>query len=100
MANSFRFTKVSDTNILLLYPIFQSYLFIYIECWKGEPSERPDILQVVSELNNIDHIDLENNSVSINFNSEESKITEKIENRDSDMPGCEDCDITSDRYKM
>ncbi|CAI2181517.1 17551_t:CDS:2 [Funneliformis geosporum] len=41
-----------------------SFVKIYKRCWKPEPDERPDIVQVISELNSIDsksHFDFKEN---------------------------------------
>jgi len=71
-----------------------------IESWKPEPDERPDILQVVLELNSINPS--ENNNASNDFNSKKSETAEKIVDEDSDSTGYEDfndCDINADKYQ-
>ena len=62
--------------------------------WQLEPDERPDIHQVISEINDIDPINVLNN-----FHSKENETTEKLENEDSNLPSCNDYDINFDKYK-
>ncbi|RIA92605.1 kinase-like domain-containing protein [Glomus cerebriforme] len=78
----------------------RKFVEVFQKCWQLEPDERSDIHEVISELKSIDSVDPENNIVSNNFYSKESEVTEKLENEDSDLPNCEDCDIHSDRYQL
>ncbi|CAB4475068.1 unnamed protein product [Rhizophagus irregularis] len=86
------------------------FVALYKKCWQHEPDDRPDIHQVISELNSIVpiiRINSENNSVSDNIistdESNTSNTREKSESEDSDLsnlPSCEDYDINSDKYKV
>ncbi|GBC01065.1 hypothetical protein RclHR1_04050008 [Rhizophagus clarus] len=76
-----------------------NYIFIalYEKCWRYEPGERPDIRQVIAEINNIDLID------DLNFKKiERTEIekAEKLDNEDFDFPNFDDCDINSDKYQI
>ncbi|CAG8697191.1 8056_t:CDS:2 [Funneliformis caledonium] len=62
------------------------FVNLYQRCWKHEPDERPDIYQVISELNSV-----------TDSNSEESVRTEETEN-DEREDHFFDCDIA--RYCM
>ncbi|CAB5363893.1 unnamed protein product [Rhizophagus irregularis] len=57
------------------------------ECWQHEPDERPDIYQVISEINNID----ENEDVDLS-SCDDCDIIEK--------QSYDDCDINSDKYNV
>ncbi|PKC03080.1 hypothetical protein RhiirA5_424302, partial [Rhizophagus irregularis] len=46
-------------------------------CWEHEPDNRPNIRQVISELNSISP---KNNNISITFTPEESEESVKTEN--------------------
>ncbi|CAI2188525.1 18347_t:CDS:2, partial [Funneliformis geosporum] len=58
------------------------FVNLYQKCWQHEPDERPDIYQVISELNSI-----------TDSNSEESVITKETDN-DENEDHFFDCDIT------
>ncbi|RIA92255.1 kinase-like domain-containing protein [Glomus cerebriforme] len=100
--NGMREDPIPDTNY--------KFVALYKKCWKYEPGERPNIHQVISELNSIDPIDSEKSNESNNFNSvtfsnvalqlNKGETTEKSDNEESDSPSCEDCDITSDKYQI
>ena len=85
MVNSFNFIKVSIIQynfigyafrfITIYYLIFN--LFTLIECCQHEPDYRPDIRQVISELN-----DLESEN--------KSEITEE-----EDFDSFSDCDLSN-----
>ncbi|CAB5299344.1 unnamed protein product [Rhizophagus irregularis] len=86
------------------------FVALYKKCWQHEPDDRPDIHQVISELNSIVpiiRINSENNSVSDNIistdESNTSNTTEKSESEGSDLsnlPSCEDYDINADKYQV
>ncbi|GES96354.1 kinase-like domain-containing protein [Rhizophagus clarus] len=74
--NDAREIPVSNTNV--------KYNELYQKCWRQEPDERPDIDQVISELNNIDP--------KINFfNSQVNESTEELKNED----GFSNCDLSN-----
>ncbi|PKY17039.1 hypothetical protein RhiirB3_429563 [Rhizophagus irregularis] len=56
---------------------------LYIECWRNKPDERPEINQVISELNNV--------NPEINFNFQVNELTEELKNED----GFSDCDLSN-----
>ncbi|CAG8758651.1 13492_t:CDS:2, partial [Funneliformis caledonium] len=58
------------------------FVYLYQKCWQHEPDERPNIYQVISELNSV-----------TDSNSEESVRTEETEN-DEKADHFFDCDIT------
>ena len=63
-------------------------LFILIECWQHGPHERPEISQIISELNNIE-------ALIDNFSFKEIETTEKpheSESEEINVPSY-DCDI-------
>ena len=65
-------------------------LFISIECWQREPHKRPEISQIISELNNIEPL-----VVPDNFSFKEIETTEKpheSESEEINVPSY-DCDI-------
>ncbi|RIA87400.1 kinase-like domain-containing protein [Glomus cerebriforme] len=65
---------------------------LFQKCWEHEPDKRPDIPEVISELNSIKS---ENNNVLTNFNSKESVKAKIFENEDFDLSNCdEDCDLS------
>ena len=57
-------------------------LLFYIGCWQYESDKRPNINQVISELNNIYSGNNNVSTNSTNFNSEENGIVEVSENED------------------
>ncbi|CAI2193833.1 9494_t:CDS:2, partial [Funneliformis geosporum] len=57
------------------------FVKLYQKCWKHEPDERPDIDQVILELNSIDP--------ESEYYSKEDGESEKIENEDD----FSDCDV-------
>ncbi|CAG8553141.1 16520_t:CDS:2 [Funneliformis caledonium] len=59
------------------------FVKLYQRCWKHEPDERPNIDQVISELNSIDpksHFDSKE--------YEDNEIIDELENED-DLSGCD-----------
>ena len=57
-----------------------------IGCWQLELDRRPDINQVISELNdigsedhNVNNIDSESNNTSFNFNSRETEVLDDLD---------------------
>ncbi|PKY46305.1 kinase-like protein [Rhizophagus irregularis] len=86
--NGKRERPISGTNY--------NFVTLYKKCWQHEPDERPDIRQVISEINNIENI---SNDFKIEkIEKIEIVTTEKLENEDVDFPSCDDCDINSDKY--
>ncbi|GBB98212.1 hypothetical protein RclHR1_03170008 [Rhizophagus clarus] len=77
------------------------FVALYQKCWKCEPDERPDIDEVISDLNSIDVIKSENNKLSINFDSKESeKDASTKELEDHDLSNCaKECDLNSGEYQ-
>ncbi|PKC11952.1 hypothetical protein RhiirA5_412444 [Rhizophagus irregularis] len=57
--------------------------FFRLECWRNKPDERPEINQVISELNNV--------NPEINFNFQVNELTEELKNED----GFSDCDLSN-----
>ncbi|GBC26994.2 kinase-like domain-containing protein [Rhizophagus irregularis DAOM 181602=DAOM 197198] len=86
--NGKREKPISGTNY--------NFVTLYKKCWQHEPDERPDIRQVISEINNIENIS--NNFKIEKIEKTEIVTTEKLENEDVDFPSCDDCDINSDKY--
>ncbi|CAB4437607.1 unnamed protein product [Rhizophagus irregularis] len=70
------------------------FVTLYKKCWQHEPDERPDIHQVISEINNIESINVPNT-----FNFEEIETTENIIEEDFGLPSNDSYDINSDNYK-
>ncbi|CAB4410517.1 unnamed protein product [Rhizophagus irregularis] len=91
--NGIRENPIPNTNI--------KFVALYQKCWKYEPNERPDICEVISDLNSIDPIKSENNELLTDFDSKESEksaLTKKIE--DQDLSNCEkECDLNSGEYQ-
>ncbi|GBC35501.2 kinase-like domain-containing protein [Rhizophagus irregularis DAOM 181602=DAOM 197198] len=67
------------------------------KCWQHEPQKRPDINEVILELDNIHLIDSENNNESSHSELNESKIIEELENEHSDLASYNYCDINFDK---
>ncbi|CAB5116523.1 unnamed protein product [Rhizophagus irregularis] len=86
--NGKREKPISGTNY--------NFVTLYKKCWQHEPDERPDIRQVISEINNIENIS--NNFKIEKIEKTEIVTTEKLENEVVDLPSCDDCDINSDKY--
>jgi serine/threonine protein kinase len=55
-------------------------LFISIECWQHEPHERPEVSQVISELNNIvsDNFSPKDNIASTTFTPKKGEANEDL----------------------
>ncbi|UZO28717.1 uncharacterized protein OCT59_022231 [Rhizophagus irregularis] len=64
--NGLREKPIQDTNAI--------FVELYQKCWKHEPDNRPNIHQVISELNSIGP---ENNNISTTFTPEESEESEE-----------------------
>jgi hypothetical protein len=61
MINSSNFIQVSIDKIIIISTTIFTIIFILLECWQHEPDDRPNIHQVISELN---LINTENEDVS------------------------------------
>ncbi|CAB5116537.1 unnamed protein product [Rhizophagus irregularis] len=85
--NNKREKPISGTNY--------KFVTLYRKCWQHEPDERPDIHQVISEINNIESI-----NVSNTFNFEEIETTENLVEEDFSLPSNNSYDINSDKYKF
>ncbi|CAI2174373.1 16554_t:CDS:2 [Funneliformis geosporum] len=68
-----------------------TFVKIYQKCWKHEPDERPDIEQVISDLNSIDP----ENHFDSHSNNKESKLIDELESEDE----FSDCDVTLKKFK-
>ncbi|CAB4378714.1 unnamed protein product [Rhizophagus irregularis] len=60
------------------------YIALYEKCWQHDPHERPEIDQIISELNNIEPL-----VVLYDFSSD---TTKKSESEEVNVPSY-DCDI-------
>ncbi|CAB5194301.1 unnamed protein product [Rhizophagus irregularis] len=67
--NGLREDPIQNTNAI--------FVKLYEKCWEHEPDNRPNIRQVISELNSISP---KNNNISITFTPEESEESVKTEN--------------------
>ncbi|PKY58709.1 hypothetical protein RhiirA4_480846 [Rhizophagus irregularis] len=68
----------------------------FLPCWQYEPDVKPEIRQVISELNNIEPL-----VVSENFSSKEIEITGKSQKSENDkviVPSDDNLDIN--KYKL
>ncbi|RGB30690.1 kinase-like domain-containing protein [Rhizophagus diaphanus] len=75
------------------------FVALYEKCWQHEPDVRPDIRQVISEINNIGFLNISNTNFKIEKIERTEIVTiEKLENEDFDLPSCDDCDINSEKY--
>ncbi|UZO02599.1 uncharacterized protein OCT59_021078 [Rhizophagus irregularis] len=85
--NNKREKPISGTNY--------KFVTLYRKCWQHEPDERPDIHQVISEINNTEFI-----NVSNTFNFEEIETTDNLIEEDFGLPSNDSYDINSDKYKF
>ncbi|CAB5215790.1 unnamed protein product [Rhizophagus irregularis] len=73
--NGVREKPIPNTNV--------KFIELYQKCWRNKPDERPEINQVISELNNV--------NPEINFNFQVNELTEELKNED----GFSDCDLSN-----
>ncbi|CAB4437684.1 unnamed protein product [Rhizophagus irregularis] len=73
--NGVREKPIPNTNV--------KFIELYQKCWRNEPDERPEINQIISELNNV--------NPEINFNFQVNELTEELKNED----GFSDCDLSN-----